>query len=115
MCLRDSSARFSPTGQENSAVTYLVDVMQQMGYQAHIDAIGNAVGTIGSGSREILLLGHIDTVSGEIAVRQENNNLFGRGAVDAKGPLASFVCAGAAATYSPGLANYGDWCGRRRR
>lgn len=95
--------RFSPTGQENSAVTYLVDVMQEMGYQAHMDAIGNAVGTIGSGSRDILLLGHIDTVSGEIAVRQEDNILFGRGAVDAKGPLASFVCAGAAATIQP------DW------
>jgi [amino group carrier protein]-lysine/ornithine hydrolase len=86
--------RFSPTGEEQNAVAYLVETMQQLGYQAHIDAIGNAVGTIGTGQREILLLGHIDTVPGEISVRQENNRLYGRGAVDAKGPLASFVFAG---------------------
>jgi LysW-gamma-L-lysine carboxypeptidase len=94
---------FSPTGQETSAVTYLVKGMQQMGYQARIDSIGNAVGTIGAGNQEILLLGHIDTVTGEIEVRQENNQLFGRGAVDAKGPLASFVCAAANAKIHP------DW------
>ena len=97
-------SRFSPTGQEESAIAYLVDVMQQMGFQASIDAAGNAVGTIGSGSRNILLLGHIDTVPGEISVRQENNKLFGRGAVDAKGPLASFICAGSKVKIHP------DWC-----
>jgi [amino group carrier protein]-lysine/ornithine hydrolase len=37
------------------------------------------------------LLGHIDTVSGEISVREENGILYGRGSVDAKGPLACFV------------------------
>jgi len=94
---------FSPTGQENSAVTYIVDAMQQLGFQAHVDSIGNAVGTIGTGSQEIVLLGHIDTVSGEIVIRQENDSLFGRGAVDAKGPLASFVAAAAQAEQSP------DW------
>lgn len=91
---------FSPTGHESDAVKFLVDKMQQSGYQAHIDAAGNAIGTIGSGSREILMLGHIDTVPGNISVRQENGVLFGRGAVDAKGPLASFVCAGAMASLS---------------
>src|SRR5205823_3698248 len=39
------------------------------------------------------LLGHIDTVPGEIPVRVEDGELIGRGAVDAKGPLAAFVAA----------------------
>ncbi|BCY18935.1 acetyl-lysine deacetylase [Leptolinea sp. HRD-7] len=94
---------FSPTGQESGAVTFLVNAMQQLGFQAHVDPIGNAVGTIGTGSQEIVLLGHIDTVSGEIRIRQENDSLYGRGAVDAKGPLASFVAAAAQAQISP------DW------
>jgi [amino group carrier protein]-lysine/ornithine hydrolase len=94
---------FSPTGQESGAVSYLVDAMQQLGFQAHVDSIGNAVGTIGSGPQEIVLLGHIDTVAGEINIRQENDTLYGRGAVDAKGPLASFVSAAAQAKISP------DW------
>jgi len=36
-------------------------------------------------------LGHIDTVPGEIPVRQEGDHIYGRGSVDAKGPLAAFV------------------------
>jgi LysW-gamma-L-lysine carboxypeptidase len=40
-----------------------------------------------------VLLGHIDTVPGEISVRVEDGELVGRGAVDAKGPLAAFVAA----------------------
>ena len=95
--------QFSPTGQESGAVAYLVDAMRQLGFQAHMDSIGNAVGTIGSGSREIVLLGHIDTVAGEITIRQENDSLYGRGSVDAKGPLASFVAAASQAQISP------DW------
>jgi LysW-gamma-L-lysine carboxypeptidase len=94
---------FSPTGLESHAVAFLVDQMNQSGFQAYIDEIGNAVGKIGNGNREILLLGHIDTVPGEIAVRTENGILHGRGAVDAKGPLSSFVCAAARARLAP------DW------
>ena len=45
----------------------------------------------------MVLLGHIDTVPGRIPVRIEDGVLHGRGAVDAKGPLCSFVAAAAAA------------------
>jgi LysW-gamma-L-lysine carboxypeptidase len=40
-----------------------------------------------------VLLGHIDTVPGEIPIRIERDSisLYGRGSVDAKGPLACFV------------------------
>ncbi len=41
----------------------------------------------------IVLLGHMDTVGGVVPVRQEGTLLYGRGAVDAKGPLATFVAA----------------------
>ena len=78
----------SLSGQEADAVSYLVDRMSALGLAAHIDQAGNAVGTTGSGERHIVLLGHIDTVPGEIAVRIEDGVLWGRGSVDAKGPLA---------------------------
>jgi LysW-gamma-L-lysine carboxypeptidase len=66
--------------------------MKSLGYdQAFIDEAGNAVGVIGNGSKQVILLGHIDTVPGEISVRVEDNILYGRGSVDAKGPLACFV------------------------
>jgi LysW-gamma-L-lysine carboxypeptidase len=92
---------FSPSGQEAEAVDWLVKRMQGLGFtQAFVDAAGNAVGVMGFGEQQIVLLGHIDTVPGEIPVRiidcqQEDGtklkSLYGRGSVDAKGPLAAFV------------------------
>src|SRR5216683_6349839 len=67
--------------------------MGERGYRASIDEAGNAVGEIGDGPRHVVLLGHIDTVPGEIPVHVEGDELVGRGAVDAKGPLAAFVAA----------------------
>ncbi len=84
---------YSPSGQEAEAVNYLVGAMQALGFEARVDEAGNAVGEYGAGPETILLLGHIDTVPGFIPVRCEAGQLWGRGAVDAKGPLACFVAA----------------------
>ena len=89
-------SHYSPSGHERNAVEWLVERIRAIGYdEAFVDAAGNAVGVIGKGPRQIVLLGHIDTVPGEIAVRHEGTpsqeKLFGRGSVDAKGPLACFV------------------------
>ena len=78
---------------ERDAVEWLVERMRERGFRASVDAAGNAVGEIGDGPTHVVLLGHIDTVPGEIPVRIEGGELVGRGAVDAKGPLAAFVAA----------------------
>ena len=82
---------YSPTGHEAEAVNYLVAQMQAAGFAAFADDAGNAVGIIGEGAETVMLLGHIDTVPGLIPVKREGDRLAGRGAVDAKGPLACFV------------------------
>jgi [amino group carrier protein]-lysine/ornithine hydrolase len=93
---------YSPTGQEKPAVDFLVQRMQALGFtQAFADEAGNAVGVMGAGPRQVVLLGHIDTVPGEIPVQiagadREPHLLYGRGSVDAKGPLAAFTDAVAA-------------------
>src|SRR5919202_3998180 len=73
----------SVSGDERGAVDYLVAAMQRLGMQAHVDETGNAVGSVGKGRPEIVLIGHIDTVPGNIPVRIEDGKLYGRGAVDA--------------------------------
>lgn len=88
----------SVSRQEQAASTWLADRMRAAGYdRAFVDDAGNAVGELGdaSAARTIVLLGHIDTVPGNIPVRIEGDLLYGRGSVDAKGPLATFA-AGAA-------------------
>lgn len=89
--LRGLVAIPSLSGGERDAVAYLCAEMSARGFQTAVDGAGNAVGTIGAGPREIVLLGHIDTVAGEIPVRIDGSALYGRGSVDAKGPLATFV------------------------
>lgn len=85
----------SVSGKEAAVASACVSVMQAMGMEAHIDPAGNAVGVVGRGAHEILLLGHIDTVPGDISVCREDGWLTGRGAVDAKGPFAAMMCAAA--------------------
>ena len=86
----------SVSRDEGEAVEWLVARMAERGYRASVDDAGNAVGEIGDGPHHVVLLGHIDTVPGEIPVRVEDGELVGRGAVDAKGPLAAFVAAATA-------------------
>ncbi len=85
----------SPSLGEAEASTCLAGWMSRHGLAAHVDEVGNAVGVNGSGQKEILLLGHIDTFPGEVPVRREGDILYGRGAVDAKGPLCTFAAAAA--------------------
>jgi LysW-gamma-L-lysine carboxypeptidase len=93
----------SPSRGEQAAVAWLFEQKTRLGYDAGPDGAGNAVGTRGDGPKEIMLLGHIDTVAGDLAVRVVDGALYGRGTVDAKGPLATFVAAGARATLPPGV------------
>ena len=83
----------SPTGSEWRLATALRQRLEGLGFDATIDPSGNVVATWGSGPEEVMLLGHLDTVAGTIAVRREGGVIHGRGAVDAKGPLAAAIAA----------------------
>ena len=88
----------SLSGQEQACAEFLVKEMQARGFdRAFVDESGSAVGIIGNSSRQIVLMGHIDTVSGDVPVRYEgegaDRKLYGRGTVDAKGPFCAFVLA----------------------
>lgn len=95
---------YSPSGNESAAVNWLVQRMISLNFdQSFKDGVGNAIGIKGVGQKQLMLLGHIDTVKGEIPIHLEGDNLFGRGSVDAKGSLSAFVDAVAAVSILP------DW------
>lgn len=94
--------RFSPSGAEAEVAAFLGAALAAGGMAVTRDAIGNVIGTVGAGPRQVMLVGHIDTVAGEIAVRRDGDRLYGRGAVDAKGPMCAFIVAALRAIV-PGL------------
>ncbi|HEY0736677.1 MAG TPA: [LysW]-lysine hydrolase [Herpetosiphonaceae bacterium] len=88
----------SPSGGEQALAAYLAERLSQLGFQSSIDEVGNVIARRGNPSGPLIcLLGHIDTVAQQIAVRQTDTLLYGRGAVDAKGPLATMILAAAEA------------------
>lgn len=85
---------YSPSGQEEKIGLFLRDKLTEFGLKnARIDKVGNVLGEIGIAPPTILLCGHMDTVPGQLQVKIEDNNLYGRGAVDAKSSLASMILA----------------------
>ncbi len=95
----------STSGNEAAVAACLLEHMGELGFCVSQDAVGNAIGTLGEAgaARQVVLLGHMDTVAGEVPVRQVEGKLYGRGAVDAKGPLACFVLAAARAGRQTGV------------
>ncbi|MEM4699618.1 MAG: M20/M25/M40 family metallo-hydrolase [Candidatus Nezhaarchaeales archaeon] len=83
---------YSPTGREGGLASLLKEELARLGFEVCVDAVGNVIAEAGRGPT-VLMCGHMDTVRGRLPVRVVDGRLYGRGAVDAKGPLASMIVA----------------------
>ena len=93
----------SPPRQERRLAEFLAAAMGELGLAARLDEAGNAIGETGAGERpRVLLVGHLDTAPAQIPIRNDGTRLWGRGAADAKGPLAALVTAAAGLPDFPG-------------
>jgi LysW-gamma-L-lysine carboxypeptidase len=88
--LRDLVSTPSVSGGESAAADVLVEYFTDSGREATVDDAGNVRAP---GDDSVLLTSHLDTVPGEIPVRVEDGELWGRGSVDATGPLAAMAAA----------------------
>jgi len=90
----------SPSGHEGAVAAITREALGQLGFEVEVDELGNVTGTLDAGpGRCVLLDSHMDTVgvtdptmwsfdpAGELA----DGRLYGRGAMDMKGPLAASV------------------------
>lgn len=88
----------SPTGEETACAERLVTFFEDHGREVFVDEVGNVRAPADD---SLLLTSHIDTVPGDIPVRIEPGEderegsevLWGRGSVDATGPLAAMTVA----------------------
>ena len=79
---------YSPTGNTDELGDFFVEWCTEHGMEAKIV---NSMLVINPEASTLLMLGHMDTVPGELPVEQNGNNLTGRGAADAKGPLCAAI------------------------
>lgn len=96
----------SVTYEEQEAVEFLASKMKEYNYdEVRIDAVGNVLGRVGHGPITVVYDAHIDTVElGDPSKWPEpalsgnlvDGQVWGRGTVDDKGPLAAIVWAGKA-------------------
>ncbi len=84
---------YSPSGEEEEAVRVAIEWARAQGLDAWKDSSGSLYASPGDREARVLLAGHIDTVPGFIEVREEAGRIYGRGAVDAKGPLTAMLVA----------------------
>ncbi|WP_255169195.1 [LysW]-lysine hydrolase [Natrononativus amylolyticus] len=92
----------SPSGEEDAAAERLAAFFEAHDREVWLDAVGNVRAPA---DNAVLLTSHVDTVPGEIPVRVETaaegdavaaageDVLWGRGSVDATGPLAAMAAA----------------------
>ncbi|MFJ6513889.1 M20/M25/M40 family metallo-hydrolase [Streptomyces sp. NPDC091406] len=82
----------SVSRDEHEIAHFLSQWCAERGIEAVIDAAGNLVATRGSGSKRLLLLGHLDTVPHRWPVGWGDGDILtGRGSVDAKASLVSYL------------------------
>src|SRR2546425_5313684 len=105
--LRALLEAYSPSGREGQAVSTFLRLARSLGFTAHADREGNAIARIGTGRPQVMFLGHIDTVEGELPVRIARGKVTGRGACDAKGALAAALVAGGHPTGPGGSGHVG--------
>ncbi|SFF75962.1 acetylornithine deacetylase [Halopelagius inordinatus] len=80
----------SPSGDESAAAERLKSYFEEHGREVWIDEVGNVRAPADD---SVLLTSHIDTVPGDVPVKVEEGVLWGRGSVDATGPLAAMAVA----------------------
>lgn len=92
---------YSPSGKEGAVAGLVAAEMEQLGFEVETDELGNVIGTVEAGSGPCVLIdSHMDTVgvtdpeawSYDPAGERVNDRIYGRGAMDMKGPLAASVC-----------------------
>jgi putative selenium metabolism hydrolase len=94
----------SLSGKEKDVVFEIKRMMEEVKFdEVRIDGLGNVIGRIGSGKKVIAIDGHVDTVdTGNIdnwefdpfSGKIDSEFVYGRGTVDQKGGIASFLTAG---------------------
>jgi acetylornithine deacetylase/succinyl-diaminopimelate desuccinylase-like protein len=80
----------------------VLEVLRDADVRGRVDDRGNVVSSRGEGPPHYVLNTHVDTVAPHVPYERDGDTAYGRGACDAKGPLASLLAAYLRADVSDG-------------
>lgn len=105
---RDLVSIDSVTGNERECTKYLRGILAAQGFQVELQPVASGRSNLLAlrGTPEVVLSTHIDTVPPFIPCREDSDYIYGRGACDAKGIIASQVMA-AERLAAEGVDNFG--------
>ncbi|MDQ3585886.1 MAG: M20/M25/M40 family metallo-hydrolase [Acidobacteriota bacterium] len=87
----------SVSGEEAAVGRFLADYLKGLGYEVELQEVAegraNVIATLGAQLPSVFFSTHMDTVPPHIAVREDGENIYGRGACDAKGIIAAQIAA----------------------
>lgn len=94
----------NPPGNESNCTPYLKKLLTRSGFNVKVftkkKSRANVIGEIGNGKKSLVVACHIDTVpagpnwkTNPFKAIVKNNRIYGRGAIDDKGPFAVSFCA----------------------
>jgi len=89
----EAAVQADSTEDVNGTRDLLCTALREAGHDPAVDAAGNVRASRGSGAPHLVFNTHIDTVSPHIPFEREGEIIRGRGACDAKGPLAALLSA----------------------
>ena len=82
---------YTPPGSELKLHGILKELCGELDFEeCYVDDVGNFFTHYGKGN-VVLLASHLDTVPGKLKIAYDGKAVYGRGAVDAKGPLLSYI------------------------
>ncbi|AOL16197.1 N-acetyl-lysine deacetylase [Sulfolobus sp. A20] len=88
--LLDILSIYTPSKNERTSTAFFEKISNQLNLKLKILPKSNSF-ILGEG--DVLLASHVDTVPGFIPPKEEGETIYGRGAVDAKGPLVGMILA----------------------
>ncbi|AWR97374.1 N-acetyl-lysine deacetylase [Acidianus sulfidivorans JP7] len=87
--LLELTSIYTPSGEESKALPFFEKISKELNLELKVTKSNSFL--LGDRSARILLASHVDTVSPFVSPREENDTIYGRGVVDAKGPLISML------------------------
>ncbi len=98
----------SPSGKEISLGNHLFGLLKKEGFDVKKICLDNQAFNVLAtlGTPNVLLSAHMDTVPGELEIKENKKTIYGRGSCDTKGSMAAMICA-AIESKESGLNNFG--------